>query len=50
VGGVAARLGAVATAQREVAESLHEQTNLAATTRSSVAAAAEKVSATAHQS
>jgi methyl-accepting chemotaxis protein len=49
VGGVAARLGAVATAQREVAESLHEQTNLAATTRSSVAAAAEKVSATAHQ-
>ncbi|WP_433085210.1 methyl-accepting chemotaxis protein [Dactylosporangium sp. CA-052675] len=50
VGGVAARLGTVATAQREVAASLHEQTNLAATTRSSVAAAAEKVSATAHQS
>ncbi|MFI5908986.1 methyl-accepting chemotaxis protein [Dactylosporangium sp. NPDC051541] len=50
VGGVADRLGTVATAQREVAASLHEQTSLAATTRSSVAAAAEKVSATAHQS
>jgi methyl-accepting chemotaxis protein len=50
VGGVAGRLGAVATAQREVAASLHEQTNLAATTRGSVAAAAEKVSSTAHRS
>ncbi|MEU0561770.1 methyl-accepting chemotaxis protein [Dactylosporangium sp. NPDC006015] len=49
VGGVADRLGSVAAAQREVEASLHEQTSLAATTRSSVAAAAEKVSATAHQ-
>jgi methyl-accepting chemotaxis protein len=50
VGGVADRLGTVATAQLEVAASLHEQTSLAATTRGSVAAAADKVSATAHQS
>ncbi|WP_304524653.1 methyl-accepting chemotaxis protein [Dactylosporangium sp. AC04546] len=48
VGGVADRLGAVATAQREVADSLREQTTLAATTRGSVAAAAGKVSASAH--
>ncbi|WP_432987813.1 methyl-accepting chemotaxis protein [Dactylosporangium sp. CA-233914] len=50
VGGVADRLGAVATAQREVAASLNEQTSLAAATRGSVAAAAEKVSASAQQS
>ncbi|MFF5232277.1 methyl-accepting chemotaxis protein [Dactylosporangium sp. NPDC000521] len=49
VGGVADRLGSVAAAQREVEASLHEQTSLAAATRGSVATAAEKVSATAHQ-
>ncbi|MET7423372.1 methyl-accepting chemotaxis protein [Dactylosporangium sp. NPDC005555] len=49
VGEVADRLGSVAAAQREVEASLHEQTSLAATTRGSVAAAAEKVSATARR-
>jgi methyl-accepting chemotaxis protein len=47
VGGVAERLGSVATAQRDVANSLEEQTGLAVRTRSSIAAAAEHVSATA---
>ncbi|WP_432828126.1 methyl-accepting chemotaxis protein [Dactylosporangium sp. CA-092794] len=50
VGGVADRLETVASAQRGVATSLNEQTDLAATTRGSVAAAAGKVSATARRS
>ncbi|GAA0745073.1 hypothetical protein Drose_10355 [Dactylosporangium roseum] len=49
VGGVADRLGTVAGAQREVADSLREQTSLAAATRASVATAAEQVSATARR-
>ncbi|MET7392167.1 hypothetical protein ABZS66_01535 [Dactylosporangium sp. NPDC005572] len=44
---MADRLGAVATAHREVADALREQTPLAATTRGSMAAAG-KVSASAH--
>src|SRR5262249_49064946 len=47
VGGVAERLGSVAATQREVASSLEEQADLAVRTRSSIAAAAEHVSATA---
>jgi methyl-accepting chemotaxis protein len=47
VGGVAERLGSVAATQRDVANSLEEQTGLAVRTRSSIAAAAEHVSATA---
>ncbi len=47
VGGVAERLGSVATAQRDVANSLEEQTDLAVRTRSSIATAAAHVSATA---
>jgi methyl-accepting chemotaxis protein len=47
VGGVADRLGSVAATQRDVTTSLTEQTDLAARTRSSIAHAAQQVSATA---